>query len=78
MGLEAPTESLLALANRPDDDHDCEWIHKGVNTRPARILAVSAFRNVGYQSHAVVLLHHSPSLFELSDPHQRLTDWSVK
>jgi hypothetical protein len=78
MGLEAPTESLLALANRPDDDHDCEWIHKGVITRPVRILAVSAFWNVGFRPHAVVLpLHHSPSLFELPDPHNRLTDWSL-
>ena len=55
MGLEALTERLLALANRPDDDHDCEWIHKGVTTRPARILAKSAFLNVGHRPHAVVV-----------------------
>jgi hypothetical protein len=78
MGLEALTESHSALANPPDGDLDCEWIHKGVTTRPVRILVVPASGSVDHQSNAAALPpHHTPTLLELTDPHKRLTDWSL-
>jgi hypothetical protein len=78
MGLEAPAESHSALANPPDDDQDCEWIHKGVTTRPVRILAVPASGNVDQQPNAAVFPpRHSSTLLEPTEPHKRLTDWSL-
>ena len=76
MGLEAPTESLSALANRPNHDLHCECIHKGVTTRAARTLATPTPWSVDRQPNAAVF--SSPlSPIEPIEPIERHTDWSL-
>jgi hypothetical protein len=79
MGLEGRTQRLLALALSPNHDHDCDWIHKGVITRAARILAPPTHhRSVDHQPHAAGFpSRYSPTPLDLIDPHPRHPDWSL-